>query len=199
MILLGYKNEFEKRTKIFGEVASNRLEDLEKLSDLVFQTIKNGHKVMTVGNGGSAANAQHITGDIIGRYKMERSGFPAVSLTVDPSVMTATANDYGYENVFGRQVEGLGKKGDLLIVLSSSANSENILRAVAKAEEIGIQTVGVLGNNGGTIASELDFSINFEFKASDLVEEIAMTIFHVILIEVEQKLVKLREGDSNVN
>lgn len=196
---MDYKKEFDKRTQIFEDIAINRLEELEKLSDLVFNTIKNGYKIMTIGNGGSAANAQHITGDIIGRYKIERKGFPAISLTVDPSVMTATANDYGYDNVFARQVEGLGKKGDLLIVLSSSANSENIIKAAVKAKEMGIHSVGILGNNGGKITSLLDFSMNFEFKESDLVEEAAMTIFHIILIEVEEELVELREEDLNVN
>ncbi|MGF3196091.1 D-sedoheptulose-7-phosphate isomerase [Facklamia sp. P13055] len=196
---MDYAIEFKKRTAIFDDIAKNRSKDLKHLSQLVFNTIKNGNKIMTIGNGGSAANAQHITGDIIGRYKIERSGFPAVTLTVDPSVMTATANDYGYENVFARQVEGLGNKNDLLIVLSSSAHSENIIRAAQKANEMGIQTVGVLGNNGGAIAEALDFSIDFAFKDSDLVEEAAMTIFHIILIEVEQKLVKLREDDRNAN
>ena len=197
--MLDYKKEFEKRIQIFKDIQTNRLGELEKLSDLIFQTINNGNKVMTIGNGGSAANAQHITGDIIGRYKMERSGFPAISLTVDPSVMTATANDYGYNQVFRRQVEGLGKQGDLLIVLSSSANSENIVKATEQANEMGIQTAGVLGNNGGKIASLLDFSMNFEFKESDLVEEAAMTIFHIVLIEVEKKLVEKGKEDLNVN
>lgn len=196
---MDYKKEFENRIQIFEDITTNRLMDLEKISELVFNTIKNGNKVMTAGNGGSAANAQHITGDIIGRYKIERSGFPAVSLTVDPSVMTATANDYGYENVFARQVEGLGREGDLLIVLSSSANSENIVKAAIMAKELGIKSVGILGNNGGAISKELDYSMNFEFSDSDLVEEAAMTIFHVILTEVEKKLVNLREGDLNVN
>lgn len=196
---MDYKKEFDKRTQIFEDISKDRLEELKKLSDLMFNTIKNGHKIMTIGNGGSAANAQHITGDIIGRYKMERSGFSAISLTVDPSVMTATANDYGYDNVFARQVEGLGRKNDLLIVLSSSANSENIIKAAVKAKEMGIQSAGILGNNGGEITSLLDFSMNFEFKESDLVEEAAMTVFHIILIEVEQKLVELREEDLNVN
>lgn len=196
---MNYSKEFEKRTQIFEEIAKNRLRELEELSNLIYHTIKNGNKIMTAGNGGSAANAQHITGDIIGRYKLERSGFPAISLTVDPSVMTATANDYGYDNVFARQVEGLGKKGDLLIVLSSSANSENIVRATKKAKEMGIQSAGILGNSGGKISEGVDLSVNFEFKESDLVEEAAMTIFHIILIEVEQKLVKLREEDKNVN
>lgn len=197
--MLDYKKEFEKRIQIFKDIQTNRLGELEKLSDLIFQTINKGNKVMTIGNGGSAANAQHITGDIIGRYKMERSGFPAISLTVDPSVMTATANDYGYDQVFRRQVEGLGKQGDLLIVLSSSANSENIVKATEQANEMGIQTAGVLGNNGGKIASLLDFSMNFEFKESDLVEEAAMTIFHIVLIEVEKKLVEKGKEDLNVN
>lgn len=196
---MGHKDEFEKRIKIYEDIMLNRLKEIEKISDMVLETLKNGNKVLTVGNGGSAANAQHITGDLIGRYKMERRGFPAVSLTVDPSVMTATANDYGYDNVFARQVEGLGQEGDLLISLSSSANSENIIRAAIKANELGIQTVGILGNNGGKIAKELDYSMNFDFKESDLVEETAMTIFHILLIEVEKKLVEFRKEETNVN
>lgn len=194
-----YKENLEKRQQIFDDVISNHLENMKQLADLLFYTIKSDNKIMTIGNGGSAANAQHITGDIIGRYKLERRGFPAVSLTVDPSVMTAIANDYGYENVFARQVEGLGKKEDLLIVLSSSANSRNILKAVEKAKELGIKTVGILGNNGGMITNELDFSIDFDFNESDLVEETAMAIFHIILMEVEEKLVNLEKDDLNVN
>jgi D-sedoheptulose 7-phosphate isomerase len=194
-----YKENLEQRQQIFDDVISNHLENMKQLADILFYTIKSDHKVMAIGNGGSAANAQHITGDIIGRYKLERQGFPAVSLTVDPSVMTATANDYGYENVFARQVEGLGKKGDLLIVLSSSANSRNILKAVEKAKNLGIKTIGILGNNGGMITNELDFSIDFDFNESDLVEETAMAIFHIILMEVEEKLVNLEKDDLNVN
>lgn len=194
-----YKENFEKRQQIIDDVISKRLDEMKQLSDMLYQTIKNGNKVMTTGNGGSAANAQHITGDIIGRYKLERKGFPAISLTVDPSVMTATANDYGYENVFARQVEGLGKKDDLLIVLSSSANSKNLLQAVEKAKELDIKSAGILGNNGGVLTGELDFSIDFEFDESDLVEEIAMTIFHIILMEVEEKMVNLGKEDLNVN
>ena len=193
------KENFEKRQQVFEDILSNYLEDMKKLSDTLFNTIKNGNKIMTTGNGGSAANAQHITGDIIGRYKLERKGFPAMSLTVDPSVMTATANDYGYENVFARQVEGLGREGDLLVVLSSSANSKNILKAIDKAKEKNIKTVGILGNHGGIITNELDFSIDFEFNESDLVEETAMTIFHIVLMEVEEKMVNLEKDDKNVN
>lgn len=191
-----YKESFEKRQQIFEDILSNSLEDMKKLSDSLFNTIKNGNKIMTTGNGGSAANAQHITGDIIGRYKLERKGFPAISLTVDPSVMTATANDYGYENVFARQVEGLGREGDLLVVLSSSANSKNILKAIDKAKEKNIKTVGILGNHGGIITNELDFSIDFEFSESDLVEETAMAIFHIVLMEVEEKMVNLEKDDK---
>lgn len=183
--------ELGKRKEILEFVASNHLEDMEKIAEIIFSTIQNGNKVMTIGNGGSAANAQHITGDIIGRYKIERRGYPAITLTVDPSVLTALSNDYGYNNVFSKQVEGLGKPGDLLIVLSSSATSENIKIAVDKSRECGIKSIGVLGNKGGNIVSELDYAITFDFKESDLVEETTMTIFHIVLMLVERKLVEM--------
>ena len=187
------KEEFEKRINIFSEICDNKLEQLKDIEDLIVETIANGHKVLTAGNGGSAANAQHITGDIVGRYKIERDGWPAVSLTVDPSVVTALSNDYGYERVFERQVEAFGNEGDLLIVLSSSATSKNLVEAAIKAKKKGLKVIGVLGNNGGDLADLVDLGVFFDFKESDLVEETSMAIFHIILIGVEKRLVELKE------
>lgn len=185
---MNYRDELNKRIRVFQELDEEAFSQLDAITALMFEAIKNGNKVMTCGNGGSAANAQHITGDIVGRYKIEREAFAGLSLTVDPSVMTATGNDYGYDEVFARQVEGLGREGDVLVVLSSSAQSPNLIKAVLAAGEKGIKTVGILGNHGGGIIEHLDEGLTFAFKGSDLVEETAMTLFHIMLMDLEQKL-----------
>jgi D-sedoheptulose 7-phosphate isomerase len=192
---MDYTTELQKRNNIFQDVSDNHIDEMKAITRLLIETIEKGNKVMTAGNGGSAANAQHITGDIVGRYKLERTAYPAVSLTVDSSLTTAIANDYGYEEVFARQLEGIGNANDVLVVLSASATSENLLRAVEQAEKMGITTVGVLGNNGGTLKEKVDISIAFDFNESDLVEETAMAIFHIILMEVEVELTK-KEGEK---
>jgi len=187
---MDYRVELQKRIDIFNAVIEKDLDKMKHISDLIIKTIRNGNKIMTAGNGGSAANAQHITGDIVGRYKLERNAYPSVSLTVDPSLITAIANDYGYDQVFARQIEGIGKKDDVLVVLSSSANSKNLIEAVEQAKIMNIKTVGILGNGGGKISEKLDCSISFNFSGSDLVEETAMAIFHIVLMEIEDKLEK---------
>lgn len=186
---MNYAEEITKRIDLFSRLTDSDFEKMKEFTEVMLESIQSGKKVMTCGNGGSAANAQHITGDIVGRYKIERQAFAGLSLTVDPSVMTATGNDYGYDEVFARQVEGLGQPGDTLIVLSSSAHSANLLKAVEAAKQKGIKTLGVLGNNGGSIAEQLDNALTFEFKDSDLVEETAMTIFHIVLMDLEKQLI----------
>ncbi|GAB2480964.1 D-sedoheptulose 7-phosphate isomerase [Alkalibacterium psychrotolerans] len=187
---MNYADEINKRTEVLNKLTESDFNQMKEFTSVMLETIQNGGKVMTCGNGGSAANAQHITGDIVGRYKIEREAFAGLSLTVDPSVMTATGNDYGYDEVFARQVEGLGQTGDTLIVLSSSAHSANILKAVQAAKKKGIKTIGVLGNNGGEIGEQLDYSLTFAFKDSDLVEETAMALFHIVLMDLEKQLTK---------
>lgn len=186
---MDFRNEVNKRISIFENIDEKTYEKMGTFSNLIVDAINKGNKVLTAGNGGSAANAQHITGDIVGRYKIERKAFAGVSLTVDPSIMTAVGNDYGYENVFARQVEGVGQAGDVLVVLSSSANSKNLLKAVEKAKDLDITTIGVLGNDGGMLEAELDKCIKITYKDSDLVEEYAMSLFHIMLMDIEKKLV----------
>ncbi|RSU14101.1 sugar isomerase [Vagococcus elongatus] len=181
--------EIKKRMDLLQSVSEETYGKMHEIVDILTTSIKNGGKILSAGNGGSAANAQHITGDIVGRYKMERRAYAAITLSVDPSVMTATGNDYGYEEVFARQVEGLGNKGDVLIVLSSSAHSPNLLKAAKKAKEQGLITIGFLGNNGGSLKKHCDYSICITPKDSDLSEEYAMTMNHIILAEFEKQLV----------
>lgn len=181
----------EKRKRIFQYVDDEMIEKIHLVSAEIVECIKNGNKVLTCGNGGSAANAQHITGDIVGRFKRERRGFAGVALTVDTSTLTAIGNDYDYSVVFERQLEGIGKQGDILIALSSSGNSLNVIKAVEKAKRMGIKTIGFLGNNGGKLGELVDISITIPDKESDLCEEFAMALSHIILEEAEAKLCEL--------
>lgn len=185
---MDFRKEIKKRIALFESIDDNTYEEMGNFSCLIVEAIKKGNKVLTAGNGGSAANAQHITGDIVGRYKIERKAYAGVSLTVDPSIVTAVGNDYGYENVFARQVEGIGQAGDILVVLSSSGNSQNLVKAVEKAKELDITTLGVLGNDGGILGDELDHSIKIKDSESDIAEEYAMSLFHIMLIDIEKKL-----------
>jgi len=118
--------------------------------------LRSGGKVMACGNGGSAADAQHFAAELIGRFERERQELAAIALTTDTSILTAVGNDYSYEEVFSKQVRGLGKKGDILIAISTSGNSKNVVKAIESAKKIGINIIALTGNGGGKIASLLD-------------------------------------------
>ncbi|AYW50224.1 D-sedoheptulose-7-phosphate isomerase [Tetragenococcus halophilus] len=186
---MDYLKEVDNRIETLQNIRETKVEQMKQAAEILTKALEEGGKILTAGNGGSAANAQHITGDVVGRYKIERGAFAGVTLSVDPSVMTATGNDYGYEEVFARQVEGIGNKGDVLIIMSSSAGSANLLQALKKAKEKEIYTIAVLGNNGGVLKEWTDKCVDFPFKDSDLVEEIAMSIFHMVLTQVEESVV----------
>lgn len=121
---------------------------IEKVSKACVEAMKNGAKVMFCGNGGSAADSQHLAAELVGRYKMNRPALNSIALTTDTSILTAVGNDFGYDTIFERQVEGLGKKGDVLIGLSTSGNSKNVLLAMQKAKSMGITTVAMTGEKG---------------------------------------------------
>ena len=121
--------------------------NIESISEKVFQCIKDGGKVLIAGNGGSAADAQHFAAELVGRFVLERNGYPAIALTTDTSILTAIGNDYGYDEVFRRQVEALGNKGDIFIGISTSGNSKNIISAVNEAKNKQMYTIGLIGKN----------------------------------------------------
>ena len=136
---------------------------LKKITSLIVATIKRNKKILLCGNGGSAADSQHIAAEFIGRFKKERKSFPAIALTTDTSILTAVANDYSFDEIFARQIEGLGMHGDLLIALSTSGNSPNVSRAVEAAKKKGMNTVGLTGKDGGRLARSVD--INFSVRS----------------------------------
>ncbi|HBX75078.1 MAG TPA: phosphoheptose isomerase, partial [Acidaminococcaceae bacterium] len=133
-------------------IASDLPEKLEKCAEIVEKALKEGHKVLFCGNGGSAADSQHLAAEFVGRFQKERKGLSAVALTVDTSILTAVANDYGYDTVFARQVQALGEAGDVLIGISTSGNSRNVLLAVEEAKTKGISCIGMTAEGGGKMA-----------------------------------------------
>lgn len=142
--------------------------------------IAKGRKVMFCGNGGSAADSQHLAAELLGKFKRNRKALASLALTVDTSVLTAVGNDLGYKNVFARQLEGLAQKGDVLFVLSTSGNSENVLQAAKQAKKMGVTTVGFTGAGGGKLAPLCDILINVPATKTDLIQEMHIIVGHII-------------------
>ncbi len=163
---------------------------LIELSAVISGVIGSGGKILIAGNGGSAADAQHFAGEMIVRLTSDRNrqSLPAISLTADTAVLTAAANDYGFENIFSRQVEGLGQKGDLLFVISTSGNSPNLIKAVHMARERGIITAGLLGNDGGKLGSLIDRALIIPHPSTQRVQEEHIFLIHLLVELVESDL-----------
>jgi D-sedoheptulose 7-phosphate isomerase len=146
---------------------------------MICQTLTAGNKILICGNGGSAADAQHIAAELVGRYEQHRRPWPAIALTTDTSALTALSNDFGYEEVFSRQVEALANEGDLLIAISTSGKSPSIIRAVEKAKELGCRTLGLGGCDGGLLAGLCDQTLIVDCSRTSRIQEAHITIGHL--------------------
>ncbi len=171
---------FEESALIKKEFVYKYADEILNFGILIAKRLKNGNKVLICGNGGSAADAQHFAAEIVGRFELERKGFPAVALTTDTSILTAVGNDYGFENIFSRQVEALGVKGDILIGISTSGNSENVIKAVLKAKELGLFTAGFLGKGGGKLKEIVDFPFVVSHANTARIQEVHLTLEHTL-------------------
>lgn len=176
-----HKETVEKSTQLLPK-------KIEEVSKLVVETLQNGNKIMLCGNGGSAADAQHISAELTGRYKTERRGLPAIALTTDTSALTAIGNDYGYDRIFDRQVEALANQGDLLIGISTSGNSENIINALKLAKEVGCKTVGLTGKGGGKMGDICDINLVVPSDNTPRIQEIHILIGHTICQIVDENI-----------
>ena len=156
-------------------------EAIQQIADRLAQVIAGGHKILVCGNGGSASDAQHFAAELIGRFEQERSAWPAIALTTDTSILTAVGNDYGFDDVFARQVQGLGSAGDALIGISTSGNSENVIRAVELGRQQGLHTVGLLGKEGGALRPMVDSAIVIADEATARIQEAHIFILHLLL------------------
>ncbi len=154
----------------------------------VFQCIQSGHKILLAGNGGSAADAQHIAAEFTGRFLNDRQPLPAIALTTDTSALTAIGNDYGFDAVFSRQVQALGQPGDLLFAISTSGHSPNLVQAIAVAQSVGVGTVGVTGKDGGKIQTMVDYSIHVPHPDTPRIQETHIMALHMICEWVDNQL-----------
>ena len=154
----------------------------------ILRALEGGRKVLLFGNGGSAADAQHIAAEWIGRFHHERRPLAAIALTTDSSILTCIGNDYGYEQVFVRQVQALGSKGDIAIAISTSGNSPNVVLATAAARELGLVTIGMTGREGGKLASMVDHHLNVPHESTARVQETHIMIGHILCELVDENL-----------
>jgi D-sedoheptulose 7-phosphate isomerase len=155
-------------------------ETIERMARVVAQTLARGRTVFFCGNGGSAAEAQHLAAELVGRYRRDRAALPAVALTTDTSILTAVSNDYGFARVFARQVEGLGRRGDLLVALTTSGRSPSILEAVAAARARGMRVIGLTGAEGRAFARRCDAALVVPSRSTPRIQEMHLLVGHLL-------------------
>ena len=174
--------------KAFSAFAQEQAEMVARAAALCVDSLRQGGKILFCGNGGSAADAQHLAAELVGRYQRERRALAAVALTTDTSVLTSIANDYDYDSVFARQVEGLGRNGDVLIGISTSGNSKNVLRALACAKANGLKTVAFTGGTGGEMSKLADVAVIAPSSVTCHIQEMHIAAGHQICGLVEAAL-----------
>ena len=163
------------------------LAQVEQAAELCADALRNGKKILFAGNGGSASDAQHLSAELVGRYKFDRASLAAIALTTDTSALTAIGNDYGYDEVFSRQVSGLGQEGDVLVAISTSGNSANILKACDVAEEKGLKIIGMSGAKG-KLKEQSDICLAVPAPETATIQEAHIMLGHIICDGIEQLL-----------
>jgi len=176
----------ETKQKILNDEAF--IAKIAEVGEACLGVYRNGRKTMLAGNGGSAADAQHIAAELVGRYGFDRPSSPSLALTADTSNLTAIGNDYGYEKVFSRQVEGMGQEGDLFIGISTSGNSQNIINAFESAKAKGITTVALTGRDGGKMAQMADYALVVPSNSTPRIQESHILIGHILCDIIEKEL-----------
>lgn len=184
-------NAFKESAHIQAEFLKESLPTLTAVIRVIARALEEGNKILLFGNGGSAADAQHIAAELVNRISMERPPLPAISLATDSSVLTSIANDYTFPEVFAKQIKALGKAGDVAVGISTSGNSANVVRAFEVAREIGIVTVALTGGDGGTLAELADYALIVPSGKTPRIQEAHGTVAHVICEMVEHLLFKV--------
>ncbi|HQO38193.1 MAG TPA: D-sedoheptulose 7-phosphate isomerase [Candidatus Omnitrophota bacterium] len=175
--------------QIKEDLLHTRIDQIIDLSNMVIDSLKKGGKVMLFGNGGSASDSQHIAAELVGRYQKDRAALPAIALTTNTSIITAIANDYGYEAVFAKQVEALGAKNDIVIGISTSGKARNVAAGIKQAKKMGIKTIVFTGGDGGEIAKMADVSLVVPSKVTARIQEAHIAVGHIICEVVEEYFV----------
>lgn len=176
--------------KALGEAENDSvlLQSFETLLQWSTEAVESDNKILFCGNGGSAAEAQHIAAELVGRFKIERPGLAAIALTTDTSILTAVANDYSYDVVFSRQIEALGRNADLLIVLSTSGNSKNCIKACEAARKKGMRSVALTGRTGGQLNDHADLVLKMPSDGTSHIQELHLVILHALCEKIDEKL-----------
>ena len=180
------KNEFNEHIKASKKTIESSSKLIEIAANICIDSLKKGNKILIFGNGGSAADAQHIAAEIVGRYKVERKGLPAIALTTDTSVITSISNDYGYLHVFDRQVEALANEGDVLIGISTGGSSTNVISALKLAKELGCRAIGLSGKDGGKFNALCDVNLIAISDDTPRIQEMHILIGHTICHLIDQ-------------
>ena len=162
--------------------------EIKQAADILTESIRRGGKIIICGNGGSAADAQHFAGEIVGRYRMERQAWPVLALSTNPATLTAIANDYDFSDVFARQVEGFGQSGDVFLGISTSGNSKNIIKATMTAKTHRMVTLGLLGGNGGALRAHVDLALTVPSSETPRIQEAHIFILHYLAGCIEKNL-----------
>ena len=180
---------FQESVRVKQAFLSDNLDTLVHVIDALVMAFRRGNKLFIFGNGGRAADAQHIAAEFVNRFLIERPPLSAIALTTDTSVLTSIANDYSYNEVFAKQIKALGKEGDVALAISTSGNSPNVLAAIEACDQLNITTIGMTGGKGGQMVGRVDFLLNVsEGRNSPSIQETHILVCHVICNMVDQKL-----------
>lgn len=178
--------EFEESAKIQQLVVADQVETLNKITNAILNALQAGNKVLIFGNGGSAADSQHIAAEFVSKFRRIRAAIPAIALTVDTSILTSIGNDFGFDYVFARQIEALGQPGDIALGISTSGNSPNVLRALRTAHDKGLVTIGFTGLSGGKLKDNVDICFQVPTDSTPRIQESHITAGHTVCELVEQ-------------
>jgi D-sedoheptulose 7-phosphate isomerase len=187
--LASVQQEIQESIAVQAELAKAWVKEIVQAGREIAACLQVGGKLIAFGNGGSAADAQHLTAELVGRYRVDRKAIAAVALTTDSSALTSISNDYGFENVFSRQVEAIGKSGDIILAISTSGNSPNVLRAVEVAKKLGLTTIGLSGESGGKLRSCVDLCLCVPSDSTPRIQEAHSLIIHILSGIVENAVV----------
>ena len=182
------ESSLNESISIKKELLSNSVESVIQIANILIEAFKQGHSLYLMGNGGSAADAQHISGELVGRFKKNRKALPALALTTDTSVLTAIANDFGYDQCFERQVDAFVKDGDVVIGLSTSGNSSSIISAALLAKKKGAKTIAFTGKGGGRLKDDVDICLEIPSTDTARIQECHITIGHILCSIIEKEL-----------
>lgn len=182
-------NEYlDQHNKTIESVRGTLLPQIVSCAEIMISSLADGNKLLIMGNGGSAADAQHFAAEMVGRFRCERRGLPAIAISTDTSALTAIGNDYGFDVVFSRQVEALASPGDIVFGISTSGHSKNVIAAIEKATEIGCETIGLLGKDGGELASSVTCALTVAGTETSFIQEAHIMIIHMLCDLIEKNI-----------